>query len=146
MKASTLFINFIAAFAGSYSFAILFNSPRKQRSTGGLTGAVGWVAYLAFLNYGLSRLSATFAAAVVVAIISETAGRLRKAPVTIFLLPGIIPLVPGADAYLAMLAFSRGDWASGIDITVKTLFLAAAIAGGSILTGSITRMRKNHRA
>jgi uncharacterized membrane protein YjjB (DUF3815 family) len=145
MELQTIALHFVAALAASYSFALLFNSPKQQRFFGGLTGAIGWIIYRFTLHSGSSRLFSTFIAAVAVGIISEISGRTRKAPVTIFLLPGIIPLVPGADAYLAMLAFSSGDWASGLDITVKTLFLAGAIAGGTILTGSFSKFYRRTR-
>jgi uncharacterized membrane protein YjjB (DUF3815 family) len=88
---------------------------------------------------GAGVIIGTLVGAILVGIVSEVAARLIKAPVSVFIVPGIVPLVPGAVAYAAMLAFVRTEFQVGAARTFEALFSAGAIAAGLILTGSAAR-------
>ncbi len=90
----------LAAFIGTFAFAILFVAPRREYVTAGLIGALGWGIFLALTRY--AAMGATFAivlSTAVVCILSRFASVLRKCPSTVFLLCGIFPLVPGAGIF-----------------------------------------------
>ena len=90
----------LAAFIGTFAFAILFGAPRREYVTAGLIGAIGWGIFLALTRY--AAMGATFAivlSTAVVCILSRYASVLRKCPSTVFLLCGIFPLVPGAGIF-----------------------------------------------
>ena len=65
-------VQLIAAFLGTVSFAALFGVPRKYYLDAGICGTIGWLFYLVFS---------------------------RKCPITVFLICGIFPLVPGAGIF-----------------------------------------------
>ena len=74
--------------------------------------------------------------------------------ILVFIVIGIIPLVPGFRVYRSMLFFVRGELDKGIAEGVHACFMAVAIAVGIILATSIVRMirqaftdykRKKHR-
>ena len=63
-----------------------------------LVGAIGWLVYLLVVNKG-GVVWATFFASLVIDICAQILARVMKTPVTIFLIGGILPLVPGSHIY-----------------------------------------------
>lgn len=51
-----------------------------------------------------------------------------KMPATIFIFPGVIPLVPGVGIYNTMTAFVGGDIQNGISLGFSTCAIAGAMA------------------
>lgn len=92
--------NGICAFAGSAAFAILFNVPKHFYIGCGITGAAGWWVYLLVEQYTeLSTAIASFCGTLVVVLLSRILTVRMKCPITIFLVSGVIPMVPGAGIY-----------------------------------------------
>lgn len=92
----------IAAAIGTVAFSVLFSVPRRNYLMCGLIGGAGWLVYL--LLEGVSFLGsagATYFAAVVVILLSREAAVIQRCPATMFMIPGIFPLVPGAGIYWA---------------------------------------------
>ena len=90
----------LAAFIGTFAFAILFGSPRKQYTAAGLIGALGWAAFLIMVRTDLaSTFAAIILATALICIFSRIAAVLDRCPSTVFLLCGIFPLVPGAGVF-----------------------------------------------
>ena len=81
-----------------------------------------------------------FVAAIAVAVFSELLARRRQQPVLVFLIPGVIPLVPGGKAYLTMLSFLREDYTEALISLVSTILLAGAVAAGIIIASSAFRI------
>ena len=104
-----MIIQFLVSLAATLSFAVLFSAEKKQLFFCGLTGALGWIVYLICLQYhtdnAIANLIATFALTLVARILSAV----RRTPVTVFLLTGIFPLVPGAGIYYTSYYFIMGD-------------------------------------
>ena len=88
----------LAAALGTVAFALLFGVPRKYYPYCGLIGGAGWLMYC-LLEPVLNATEATFFASVLVIFLSRMGAVREKCPVTIFLISGIIPLVPGAGIY-----------------------------------------------
>lgn len=132
----------IAAFVGALFFSILFNIDRDSLKYGGFAGAYSWFCYKVGLYYTNNSVMAVFLAAVLVAVLSELAARKLKKPVTIFMIPGIVTLVPGALAYFTMFHFVRGDYTSGLATGAETMFSAGAIAAGIALVSILFRSGK----
>lgn len=88
----------LAAAAGTIAFSLLFGVPRQYYPYCGVIGGAGWLVYSAA---GLFRSvpEAALAATVVVILLSRMAAVWKRCPVTVFLISGIFPLVPGAGIY-----------------------------------------------
>ena len=95
-------IQVLASFVGSFGFAVLYNLRGKKLCMAGISGMVSWIAYLIVWNEMPSTFVANLAAAAVATIYAETMARILKTPVTVFLITGIIPLVPGGNLYYTM--------------------------------------------
>lgn len=90
----------LAAFVGTFAFAILFGAPRKQYVTAGVIGAIGWVIYLALTRFCATGATVSITlATIVICILSRFAAVRDKCPSTVYLLCGIFPLVPGAGIF-----------------------------------------------
>jgi uncharacterized membrane protein YjjB (DUF3815 family) len=94
-----ILIQVIGTFVAVVSVAITFGVPRRFLSYSGIVGAVGWLVYLLLIKVHWSSVASMFVAALVVSLISHSFARLMKTPVTLFLIAGILPLVPGVGMY-----------------------------------------------
>ena len=90
----------IAAFLGTVSFAALFGVPRKYYLDAGICGTIGWLFYLVFSRYtAMSPAEVVFCATALVTLTALMQSTGRKCPITVFLICGIFPLVPGAGIF-----------------------------------------------
>ena len=88
----------LAAMVGTIAFSLLFGVPRKYYAYCGLIGGAGWGVYSAAGLLWAPAPSA-LAATIVVILLSRLAAVKERCPVTLFLISGIFPLVPGAGVY-----------------------------------------------
>lgn len=86
------------AFAGTIAFALLFSVPKRYYPWCGAIGAAGWLVYRLVLQTG-NRMLAAFLATVLVIILSRLSAVQERCPVTIFMVSGLFPLVPGIGIY-----------------------------------------------
>ena len=132
----TLCIEFIVAIFATGAFAVLFNVPKEQWFYAGLTGGVGWIFYRA-LTSSLGTTIATFIAVVVLTFLSRILAVIRHAPVTVFLVSGIFPLVPGVGIYYTSYYFIMEQALELGDIGMETLRVAITIALGIMFVLSL---------
>jgi uncharacterized membrane protein YjjB (DUF3815 family) len=131
---------FLYAFCSTIGFSILFHVPKKHIVTAGFVGAVGWLTYTYFIESGSGSILSCFAGSCVVALISELFSRAFKDAATIFIIPGILPLVPGAGMYYTMLAILDGDVDKTASVGTETLMMAGSIAVALLVVSSIIKL------
>ena len=137
----TIVIQLLAAFAGSLGFSLLFGMRRRYLLAASLAGALAWGVYLAVDAWlGAPFLSCLLAAAAA-ALYAELLARALKSPATLFVIPAILPLVPGGSLYYAMSSAVRGDMAAARDYGSQTLEAALAIAAGISFVMVIRQLR-----
>lgn len=88
----------LSAVVGTVSFSVLFGVPREYYPYCGFIGGAGWLIYC-LAELFLPGSGPCFVATAVVILLSRTAAVVKRCPVTIFLIAGIFPLVPGAGVY-----------------------------------------------
>ena len=128
---------FFIAGAGTLSFAILFGCPRKSLPFCGLVGAVGWFVYELAVLLGMDAAAASLLAVIPLTLLTRIFSIFCKAPVTVFLLPGIFPLVPGAGIYYTAYYFIQGNNALSLSNGITTFKIAVALATGIALVLSV---------
>ena len=127
-----IIVHFIISVLATISFAVLFNAPRKEVICCGLTGGIAWTVYYVLTKNDMNIILATLIAAFALTVFARCLAVIRKNPVTVYLLPGIFPLVPGAGIYYtAYFLFMGNNEMSGIK-GLETLELAGAIVFGII--------------
>ena len=131
-----LLIQTCAAAMATIGFSLLFGVPARYYPSCALIGGVSWLAYLLLLPYSSVSI-ATFAATVIVILMSRWFAVRKRCPVTIFLISGIIPLVPGAGIYYTAYYFIQGDNALALSNGISTFKVAVALAVGISLVLSI---------
>lgn len=127
-----MMIQFIVSLFATLSFAVLFSAEKKQLFFCGLTGAVGWIVYLICLDYHAENAIANLIATFALTLMARTLSALRRTPVTVFLLSGIFPLVPGAGIYYTSYYFIMGDMHMFSQYGISTIKVAGAIVLGII--------------
>ncbi len=127
-----IIIQFIVSMLATISFAVLFTAPKKEILFCGLTGAIGWIVYYLFTTNDLNNIFASMAATFCLTIFARAFAVIRKNPVTVYLLPGIFPLVPGAGIYYTAYYLFIGDNAMSGAKGLETLYIAGAIVFGII--------------
>lgn len=127
-----IIVEFFVAMVATISFAILFTAPKTEVLYCGLTGALGWAVYYGMtqnnINFVFSALVATFC----LTILARCFAVVRKNPVTMYVLPGIFPLVPGAGIYYTAYYLFIGNTEMSGFKGLETLEIAGAIVFGII--------------
>ncbi len=136
----TLFSHAVGAFGAVVTLGLIFCVPRRFLVRAGLVGAAGWCVYQALLAAGAHEMSAMFVSAMLAAVISHLFARRFKAPVTIFLVPGILPLVPGVGMYRIVYSVFQEDNAAASHYFLYTLQIAAMIAIAIFITDTFFKI------
>lgn len=140
-----MIVNSIYALIATLGFGILFNIKGKNLVLAAAGGALTWLIYEFCLSANLGTSSSLFCATAVLTIYSEIMARLRKQPVTLFVIAGIIPLVPGSGMYYTTLELVTGNVNKSLNLGVETLLNAGAIAVGVIMVSTVSRFIKRNR-
>ncbi len=118
----------LAAVVGTVAFSLLFGVPRRFYPYCGMIGGAGWLVYAGLMK-SLTAPSAALAATIVVILFSRAFAVRKRCPVTIFLVSGIFPLVPGAGLYWPAYYIVTDELA----LAVQTGFLALKVAVAIVL-------------
>lgn len=130
--------NLVCCFVGTVCFSVLFNVPKKFYLGCGVTGTCGWLCYCLLCNVA-STTVATFAGTMLVVLLARILAVWRKCPITIFLVPGIFPVLPGASVYYTAYYLVTNDpTAAGVK-GMEALTLAFTIVIAIVFVFSIPR-------
>ena len=134
----SLFFQILAAFIGTIAFSAIFQVPHKYYVHCGIIGGVGWGICWLFLNAtDVSAYASTLLATILVVLFSRICGTKLKCPVTVFLLSGIFPLVPGVAIYWTIYYLIEGNMLQCSIYGRHTLGIAVAIVLGILFTFEI---------
>lgn len=123
----------VFGFITAVGFAFIWRVPRHRIPLSGLAGALGWLVYWAALQVGIGNTISTFLGAYSIAFVSFLIARRTQAPATLYNIPAITLLVPGAGSYRMMHSLITGDYHEAITHGINVIGLAGAIAGGLIV-------------
>jgi len=133
-----MFVQLLAAYVGTVAFAVLFGVPRKYYLDSGLCGMLGWLLYLILVNHtGLSVANVVFFATVLVTFTAMVLAIVRKCPITVYLICGIFPLVPGAGIFWTTYNVVSEQLGAAVQTGVTALKVTVAIAFGIILVAEL---------
>ena len=135
-----LMIQFVLALLATGGFAIIFRVPLKHIPVCMVIGALGWICYDISMYYYSSPVMGCFFASCLVGLLSDCSARICKTASTIFIIPGILCLVPGSKIFNTMDALLKDDFNMAVEIGTETLLMAGAIAVGLLTIGAILRV------
>ena len=135
---TTTILAILESFLATLAYAVLFNVPKRYYTACGITGMAGWLVYLAMCQVTTVAL-ASFVGTLAVVLISRILTVRKKCPITIFLVSGIIPLVPGAGIYYTAYYLVTGQMSLAAVKGLEAVKIAFAIVLGIIFVVSIPR-------
>lgn len=133
--------NGIWAGVAALGFAILFNVPKRALFACAACGTAGYLVRSTLIDFASASVeAATLLSAITIAFLGVWSGKRWRAPAPVFIIPGVIPLVPGALAFRTMIGVltlvtsqslpDQGLVAETALNLVKTVVIVGAIAGG----------------
>ena len=129
----------LAVLVGCVGFAILFNVHGGMWLCT-LGGVATWMVYLLAQQLGYGVYSMNFFATLVAALYAETMARIRKYPVTSYLVVSTFPLLPGAGIYYTMSLGLAGDFHAALAKGLETAGIAGCLAVGILLVSTLFRL------
>lgn len=130
----------VYAFVACIGFSFVFNIHGVGMFICACGGGLGWLCYLLSAPLVHSEIVQSFLSAMVISIWSEVMARLRKCPVTSYLVVALFPLVPGGGIYYSMQYAMNGQVDEFINRLMHTLGLAGALAVGVLVVASVVRL------
>ena len=127
----------IGAFISCVGFAIIYRAKKNRLLLGGLSAALGWAVCCIVQTQTDSIFTIYFAGAAFVTLFSEILARITKAPATIYLIPGLLPMVPGGSLYYTTYALVTSNKADASAYGTKTALAAIGIAFGLVVVSVI---------
>lgn len=118
----------IGALVAVMGFGIVLKVPRRFLLWAGIDGAVGWFIYLIVEQTTGSMLASTFLGAVGIAVGAHICARIFKTPVTIFMIPANLTIVPGAGMYRVVYYILRSEHEMSSYYFQQTILAAGMIA------------------
>lgn len=146
-------LKMLLAFLTSLFTGITLHIPPRTWLAVGITGTLGWTVYRVTLNNGLPEVIGAAGGAMIVGLAAEILARIQKEPATVYIVAGIIPLVPGVIAYNAMLGLLETQYTQGLALGLEAFLIAAYIAAGlavvsvavNYLSGRLRRWRTGRK-
>ena len=126
-------IMLITAALSTLGFSILFYVHPRRLPAATLGGILTTAAYLIAGHFMEGELLPNLIGALVGAGYSEIMARVTKVPVPVYMVPCVIPLVPGGGLYETMFSFVTGNYAAAATAGMRTLQIALGIAGGIVI-------------
>ena len=137
----TLLFGIVGSFIAITGFAVLLETPKKYLLHAGFTGAIGGGIYLYCTRREMDVVLASFLSALAIAFVSHVFARVFKAPVTVFLIAGILPTVPGAGMYRIVYYILANDREMCSYYLIQTLEIAGMIALAIFIVDTVFRFR-----
>lgn len=128
------------AFLACIGFCLVFNIHGPGMLICGGGGALGWLVYLAADAITPHDILRYLLATVAITLYSELMARVRRCPVTSYLLIALLPMVPGGGIYNAMRYCAAGENQLFLSTLLNTLGIAGALALGAVLGSSLFRL------
>ena len=133
-------IQLLTAFLGSLGYCLLFHLRPQLLLPAALGGVLNWGIYLLLEPRLDSAFYACLVASAAAALYAEEMAKRLRAPATLFLVPSVIPSIPGGSLFYAMSSAVRGQWAAAREYGFHTAEYALAIAAGISLVWALYGM------
>lgn len=125
-----LFIQFVVAVFATIAFAVLFSVPQKELPFCGFSGALGWIIYFILMGLDTGIVFSSLIATMCLTVFSRIVAVRRHVPVTVYLMTGIFPIVPGSGIFYTAYYMFLGDQSLSSQKAGETFQYAGAIALG----------------
>ena len=129
----SVLVMLITAALSTLGFSILFFVHPRHLPLATLGGLLSCGVYLLAGHFLGGELLPNMLGALAGAGFSEVMARMTKAPVPVYMVPCVIPLVPGSGLYASMFNFVAGNYTAAAAAGMRTLEISMGIAGGIVV-------------
>lgn len=131
-------LSVLCASLAALGFGIFFNLRGSKLWTAAIGGGIGWLFFLLAEPGGDLVRYCTASAAIT--LYAEVMARIQRTPVTVYLVPALIPLVPGGLIYEAMLHALGGRNDLFLSVGLHALTITGALTLGIVTVSSLMRL------
>ena len=134
---TTWWVYLLTSLIGGFFFHLLWHGHIKDACVGAVVCMIAWGFTILFIALDWNEYAGYFAGAVFATLAAEILARFYKCPATIFLIIGVIAMVPGGSLYRTMFYAVAADWEKFGTQGIKTFLYAASIAAGIVIATAI---------
>jgi uncharacterized membrane protein YjjB (DUF3815 family) len=135
-----MMIELLMAYLASLSFAYIFNLNHRTALLAAIGGSIGWLFYSQGLAFSHDMNIAYFLGAVALSYYAEIMARKTRTPVTSYITPALIPLVPGSGLYRTMLQSLEGNYNEALREGITTMMASGALAIGILMVFTLIKI------
>lgn len=128
----SILVQVVGATIGTIAFSLLYGVPKQYYPCCGIVGGAGWLVYLIAEPMMGTSLGA-FVSAVAIVLLSRIFAVRKQCPVTIFLIAGIFPLVPGAGICMTSYYVVVNDFGQAFTTGFTAIKIAVSIVLGIVV-------------
>ena len=132
-----ILFHMVFSFLSSISFAVICNVPRKSIPIGGVVGMLGWMGYWFLSSAGYGVFLSSVVCSLLLALAGHISARVYKMPLTVFYVPGLVPIVPGITAFQAFRQLTLHDYDGALIAFLNVGYCAVGIAVGLVVSDII---------
>ena len=132
-----ILFHMVFSFLSSISFAVICNVPRKSIPIGGIVGMCGWIGYWLLSSEGYGVFLSSVVCSLLLAFIGHIFARIYKMPLTVFYVPGLVPIVPGITVFQAFRLLTLHDYDGALIAFLNVGYCAVGIAVGLVVSDII---------
>lgn len=140
-----LILGFIFSYLSALGFAMLFSCPRKSIKYSAFAGAIGFLIYSIVGDILGGVFLPALVGAYITGIMGEIFARFFHMPAILFIIPGIINLVPGKGIYDTLFYFVDNQKPLALINLFDTLATACAISFGILLASAMSKSLKGFK-
>lgn len=130
-------VELMTGVTGSLGFCLIFRLNRRLIPATLVGSFLCWAVYLLSLRNGEDVFVPSLISSVVCAAYAQVAARVLKAPATVFLIPEVLPLIPGSGLYYTMSHAVQKHWFLTKYFGYRTMMFAMGIAAGICIVGVV---------
>ena len=127
-------INLVFSYIATVGFALTVNIPHRVIHWSGICGCAGWMVYWLVTEASGGRMISNTLGAFAVGLVAVVLAKWKKCPVTLFSVPGLVPLVPGAPAYMVVRRLIDGKYIAAQQMMMRVAIVTVSIALGFLLS------------
>ena len=135
-----MLLQLIMAYMASLSFAFIFNLNKRTAFLSAIGGSIGWLFYSQSLIFFHDSNIAYLLGAVSLSYYAEIMARKTRTPVTSYITPALIPLVPGSGLYRTMLESIEGNYSEALHEGITTILASGALAIGILMVFTLIKI------
>lgn len=134
------FVQILMGGLGTLGFNLLFHIRGRKLLLATLGGVISWSVFLVLEFILPGEPIRYLISAATITVYGEVLARMEKTPTTTFLVPSVVPLIPGSSLYYTMNYALNRQWEEFAQKGFYTLELALALAVGIIGVTTAVRL------